>query len=62
MKKKQITITERDRRVVEWVANLSDAELFGLECFLAGARVAALENQTGTQDPPQIETSNRNTE
>lgn len=31
MKKKQITITERDRRVVEWVANLSDTELFGLE-------------------------------
>lgn len=45
MAEKQITITERDRRVIRWVATLSDNELFGLECFLAGAKIAAQEKQ-----------------
>ena len=45
MVEKQIIITERDRRVIRWVATLSDNELFGLECFLAGAKIATQEKQ-----------------
>ena len=36
-------ITERDRRVINLVTRLNDRELFGLECFLAGTRVAKKE-------------------
>lgn len=45
MEEKQITITERDRDVIRWVSTLSDSELFGLECFLAGAQIAPQEKQ-----------------
>lgn len=42
-------ITERDRRVINLVTRLSDRELFGLECFLAGARVAKKEEPATKQ-------------
>lgn len=60
MKEKQIAITERDRHVIKWIANLNDTELFGLECFLAGARVATFENQIDSQDSYKLESSNKN--
>lgn len=54
MTQKMKELTEREQRVIKWVSNLSDKELFGLECFLAGTRVAAKETQTeetpGEQD------------
>lgn len=56
MKEKPITVTEKDRRVINWISNLNDTELFGLECFWAGIRVASLEKQTRFQNPHQVET------
>ena len=44
MTHKKSTITEREQRVIRWISNLSDKELFGLECFLAGTRVGAQAN------------------
>ncbi len=60
MKEKQIAITEREQYVIEWIANLNDTELFGLECFLAGVRVAKFEDQIDSQDSHKLESSNKN--
>lgn len=49
MTAEKTTITERDRRVINLVTKLSDRELFGLECFLAGARVAKKEETKNNQ-------------
>ncbi|MBR2045260.1 MAG: hypothetical protein IJ958_03895 [Agathobacter sp.] len=38
-----LVISERDRRAICLVSKLNDKELFGLECYLAGMRVAARE-------------------
>lgn len=46
MTRKRSTITEREQRVIRWISTLSDKELFGLECFLAGTRVGAREDLT----------------
>ncbi len=42
IKQKEITIqvTERDYRIIALLARLSDKELFGLECYLAGVCTA----------------------
>lgn len=37
-KERTLTITEKDKRAAKLVTGLSDYELFGLECFLAGIR------------------------
>ena len=39
-KENTITINDRDKRVIRLVTRLTDKELFGLECFLAGTRAA----------------------
>lgn len=44
-----ITITERDRRLIRLATHLTDKELFGVECFLAGVRMAA-DNSSMQQD------------
>lgn len=49
MAAERTTITERDRRVINLVTRLSDRELFGLECFLAGTRVAKKEESATKQ-------------
>ena len=49
MAAERTTITERDRRVINLVTRLSDRELFGLECFLAGTRVAKKEGPATKQ-------------
>lgn len=36
-----ITVTERDRRLIRLATYMTDEELFGIECFLAGLRTAA---------------------
>lgn len=36
-----ITITERDRRLIRLATHLTDKELFGIECFITGVRMAA---------------------
>ena len=54
MEKKQIAVTEREKRVIKWIANLSDRELFGLECFLAGTRVAAQKDMAPEQQSMDI--------
>jgi len=38
--KSNLTISERDRRVIFAISRLSEKELFGLECYLAGTRAA----------------------
>ena len=43
-----IKIRDRDRVVISLIANMSDAELFGLKCYIAGMRTgkeAATERQ-----------------
>lgn len=45
MTQKRVTITEREKQAVKWIAGLSDKELFGLECFLAGIRMKTKQNQ-----------------
>lgn len=43
-----IKIRDRDRVVISLIANMSDAELFGLKCYIAGMRTgkeAATEQQ-----------------
>ena len=57
MTQKMKELTEREQRVIKWVSNLSDKELFGLECFLAGTRVAAKETQT-EEKQGELESSN----
>lgn len=37
-KERTLIITEKDKRAAKLVTGLSDYELFGLECFLAGIR------------------------
>lgn len=49
MAAERTTITERDRRVINFVTRLSDEEIFGLECFLAGTRVAKKETAESKQ-------------
>lgn len=49
MTTEKATITERDRKVINLVARLNDRELFGLECFLAGTRVAKKEEAATKQ-------------
>lgn len=49
MTTEKATITERDRKVINLVARLNDRELFGLECFLAGTRVAKKEEPATKQ-------------
>lgn len=50
---KRSTITEREQRVIRWISTLSDKELFGLECFLAGTRVGAREDLTDVKQSIQ---------
>ncbi len=40
-----MNITEKDRRAIKLVSKLSDYEIFGLECFLAGLRTAKKESK-----------------
>ena len=42
-KQNELDITERDRKVISLVAmmKLSEKELFGIECYLAGIRAAS---------------------
>lgn len=42
-KDSRIKVTERDRRAIVLVAKLTEKELFGLECYLAGTRAAQRE-------------------
>nr|DAH09690.1 MAG TPA: hypothetical protein [Caudoviricetes sp.] len=37
--KTTIALTERDKQVISLVSKLTDREVFGLECFLAGIRL-----------------------
>lgn len=39
MKRRKHTLTEKERQIIQEISTLSDKELFGLKCFLAGARV-----------------------
>lgn len=48
-----IKINDRDKRVIRLVTRLSDKELFGLECFLAGTRAGALDAEKRTADRQQ---------
>jgi hypothetical protein len=52
-KNRQLTISERDRRAIVLLARLTDKELFGLECYLAGTRAAGrtAERQEATKQP-----------
>lgn len=46
-----LTISERDKRAIFIISRLTEKELFGMECYLAGTRAAsrAAENQTGSR-------------
>lgn len=46
MRHRKVTLTEKERKIIQWVSTLSDKELFGLECLLAGTKVVVQENLT----------------
>lgn len=50
-----IAISDRDRKVIHIVTRLTDKELFGLECFLAGTRAGArgAGEKTEKQEQPE---------
>lgn len=50
---KTAAINERDRRVIGIVSRLTDKELFGLECFLAGTRAGAHDAEKRAADRQQ---------
>ncbi len=55
MTQKKRTITEREERIIKWVSSLSDKELFGLECFLAGIRMTTRESLADEDDEDQMQ-------
>ena len=40
MEKTTRELTEKDKKVISLVAKLTDREIFGLECYLAGTRAS----------------------
>ena len=48
-----IKIRDRDRVVISLIANMSDAELFGLKCYIAGMRTGK-EAATGQQEAERV--------
>ena len=48
--KTMIVLTEKDKKVISLVSKLTDREVFGLECFLAGIRLREQPEQDKSEN------------
>lgn len=51
--KDTIMISDRDKKMIRLVTRLSDKEIFGIECFLAGIRAGASDAEKKKADQQQ---------
>lgn len=48
-----IAISDRDKKMIRLVTRLSEKEIFGIECFLAGIRAGASDTEKKKADRQQ---------